>query len=100
MHVVIWSYEAAEVLGGLMEDFTTVAVRRSTLGRLKGFREYRRESYDETLNKMMTVLSMVKKDSEGELNSETRKEIESGMREINEGKGMNTKALMKRLRIE
>ena len=83
-----------------MGDFTTLAVRRSTLERLRGFREYGRESNDETLNKIMTVVSMKMTDSDGELNAETRKEIERGMREIKRGKGMNTKQLMKKLGIE
>ena len=31
---------------------TTIAVKKSTLNRLKSLREYRRESYDETINKL------------------------------------------------
>ena len=83
-----------------MENITTVAVHRSTLSRLKGFREYGRESYDETINKLMSMVSMAKSDSDGELNVETKREIEQGRREIREGKGISTKELMKRLRIE
>ena len=83
-----------------MDDLTTVAVRRSTLERLRSFQEYRRESYDETLNKLMTVINMAKSDDEGELNEETRKEIDAGRREIKEGRGMNTKKLMKKLGID
>ena len=87
-------------MGDLMDNITTVAVHRSTLERLRGFREYGRESYDETLNKLMTVVSMKKTDSEGELNAETKKEIAQGLHEIKEGKGMSTKELMKKLGIE
>jgi len=83
-----------------MENMTTVAVRKSTLNRLKSFREYGRESYDETINKLMTVVSMAKSDAEGELNEETKREIEQGRREIKEGKGISTKELMKKLGIE
>ena len=86
--------------GDLMENITTVAVRKSTLSRLKGFREYGRESYDETINKLMSVVSMAKSDTEGELNKATVKEIAQGRREIKQGKGMNTKELMKKLGIE
>lgn len=83
-----------------MENITTVAVRKSTLNKLKGFREYGRESYDETINKLMSVVSMAKADTEGELNEETKREIEQGRREIREGKGMSTKELMRKLGIE
>jgi hypothetical protein len=83
-----------------MDGITTVALHRSTLARLKGFREYGRESYDETLNKLMTLVSMKKTDSDGELNAKTGKEIEIGKREIKEGRGMSTKELMKKLGIE
>lgn len=83
-----------------MEDITTVAVRKSTLNKLKGFREYGRESYDETINKLMSVVSMAKSDTEGELNEETKREIGQGRREIREGRGISTRELMKRLGIE
>jgi hypothetical protein len=83
-----------------MENITTVAVHRSTLNKLKGFREYGRESYDETINKLMSMVSMVKSNSESELNEETRREIEQGRREIKEGRGVSTKELMKKLGIE
>ncbi|OIO21646.1 hypothetical protein COV61_00360 [Candidatus Micrarchaeota archaeon CG11_big_fil_rev_8_21_14_0_20_47_5] len=83
-----------------MEGFTTVAVSRETLAKLKDFREYGRESYDEILNKIMAMIKMAKTDSEGELNEETMNEIEKGRREIREGRGMSTKELMKKLGIE
>lgn len=83
-----------------MENITTVAVHRSTLNKLKAFREYGRESYDETINKLMSIVSMVKSNSENELNEETKREIERGRREIREGKGVSTKELMKKLGIE
>lgn len=83
-----------------MDGFTTVAVRRTTLNRLRGFREYGRESYDETLNKIMSVVSMAKHDSEGELTEQAKKGIELGRKEIKEGKGVSTKELMKRLGVE
>ena len=83
-----------------MENITTVAVHKATLNKLKGFREYGRESYDETINKLMSMVSMVKSDSDGELNEETKREIEQGRREIRKGKGVSTKELMKKLGIE
>jgi hypothetical protein len=83
-----------------MENITTVAVHRSTLNKLRGFREYGRESYDETINKLMSMVSLLKSNSESELNEETKREIERGRREIREGKGVSTKELMKRLGIE
>jgi len=83
-----------------MENITTVAVHRSTLNKLRGFREYGRESYDETINKLMSMVSMVKSNNESELNVETKREIEQGRREIREGKGVSTKELMKKLGIE
>ena len=83
-----------------MKDFTTVAVHRATLERLRLFQEYRRESYDDTLNKLMSLLEMKGGDSEGKLNSKTRQEIEEARMEARRGRTYSTKEAMKRLGLE
>jgi len=83
-----------------MDALTTIAVRKSTIARLKNMREYGRESYDETINKLVSLTTLAKKDDEGSLNYETLREIEQGRKEISAGKGMSTKELMKKLGIE
>ena len=83
-----------------MDEITTIAVKKSTLHRLKELQEYARESYDETINKLVSLTTLAKKDEDGELNSGTIKEIELARKEIRQGKGMSTKELMKKLGIE
>lgn len=60
---------------------TTIQVKNQTVERLKFFKEYSKESYDELLNK---ILDMVE---EGELTDEAIKDIEISLKEAREGKG-------------
>jgi len=83
-----------------MQGFTTVAVSKETLAKLKRFREYGRESYDEVINKIMALVTMAGKDSDGELNEETKKELDEAMLEMKQGKCMSTKDLMKKLGVD
>jgi len=83
-----------------MNDFTTLAVHRATLERLRKFQEYRRESYDDTLNKLMSIIDMKNSDSDGKLNAKTRHEIEEARTEVLAGRTYSTKEAMKRLGLE
>ena len=83
-----------------MNEFTTVAVHRATLERLRKFQEYRRESYDDTLNKLMSLIDMKSHDSDGKLNAKTRHEIEEARAEVRTGQTYSTKEAMKRLGLE
>ena len=45
-------------------DFTSIQVHKDTRERLKLFREYRRETYDELLNKMMNLMQRLNEEPE------------------------------------
>ncbi|VVB73332.1 Uncharacterised protein [uncultured archaeon] len=78
-----------------MASNTTIIVHKETRERLASLKEYTRESYDEVINKLITIFEKMK--SEGELTEETKKEIVAARRQIKEGKGMSTKELVERL---
>jgi len=59
---------------------TTVQLKTETLGRLKYFKEFSKESYDELINKLINLLE------EGELTEMAIKKIKSGLNDIKEGR--------------
>ncbi len=59
---------------------TTIQLKDNTLDRLKYFKEYSKESYDEIVNKLMNMLE------EGELTEMAAKKIMRGMEDIKEGR--------------
>ena len=77
--------------------YTTIAIHKETRKRLASLREYARESYDELLNKLITVFE--KLGAEGELSENTKRDIEIARRQIKGGKGISTKELAARLGI-
>jgi len=78
-----------------MSEYTTVLIHKETRNKLATLKEYAKESYDEIINKMITVFEKLK--SEGELTEETKKDIEIARKQIREGKGMSTKELIAEL---
>jgi len=60
---------------------TTIQVKDKTLVRLKYFKDYSKESYDEIINKVLNEIE------EGELTEEAIKDIKIALKEVNEGKG-------------
>ena len=80
-----------------MSSYTTILVHKETRERLTGIKDYARESYDEIINKLVTVYEKLR--SEGELSEETKKDIETARKQIRKGKGITTKELMKKLGI-
>ena len=80
-----------------MPGYTTILVHKETRERLTGLRDYGRESYDEVINKLISVYAKLK--SEGELNEETKRDIETSRKQIRAGKGITTKQLMEELGI-
>jgi len=60
---------------------TTIQVKDRTLDRLKFFKEFSKESYDEVINKVLDTVE------EGELTDETINDIQISMRQMKEGKG-------------
>ncbi|MBI2140333.1 hypothetical protein HYU14_05395 [Candidatus Woesearchaeota archaeon] len=75
---------------------TSIQIGKETLERLKSLKEYRRETYDELLNKVIAIIEKLNKD-EPELTQSILAEIEQGRKESKEGKGVSTKQLMKKL---
>lgn len=82
-----------------MEDLTSIQVNKSTLNKLKNFKDYKRETYDELLNKLMKIIEFISK-REPELKEEVINEIEEARKEIKEGKGISTKQLIRELGIQ
>lgn len=82
-------------MGGL----TSIQVNKSTLNKLKNFKDYKRETYDELLNKLMKIIEFISK-REPELKEEVINEIEEARKEIKEGKGISTKQLIRELGIQ
>ena len=80
-----------------MTGYTTILVRKETRERLAALREYARESYDEMINKLITVFEKLQ--SEGELSGATKRDIRLARKQIKEGKGMTTKELVAKLGI-
>ena len=82
-----------------MEDLTSIQINKSTLNKLKNFKDYKRETYDELLNKLMKIIEFISK-REPELKEEVINEIEEARKEIKEGKGISTKQLIRELGIQ
>jgi uncharacterized protein YjgD (DUF1641 family) len=80
-----------------MTGYTTVLVHKETKERLERMKEYAKESYDEVINKLITLVSLMKK--EGELSEDTLRDIEKAREEIKRGEGMSTKELMAKLGV-
>lgn len=78
--------------------YTSIQIDIETRKRLSNFKEYGRETYDELLNKLMTIVEKMK--SEGELADETKKAMAAGRRDISAGRKYSTKELLKSLGVE
>lgn len=78
-----------------MSTYTTIFLHKETKKKLSDLRDYGRESFEEVINKLITVYEKLK--SEGELTEETKKDIEVARKQIKEGKGLTTKELMAEL---
>lgn len=73
---------------------TTIQVREETLGRLKFFKDFSKESYDELINKLIDEIE------EGQLTDEALKDIIEAKKEIREGKGQKIEEVAKELGIK
>lgn len=78
-----------------MSEYTTILLQKKTREKLGSLKDYSRESYDEVINKLITVFEKLK--SEGELNEETKKDIDTARKQIKQGKGISTKELVEQL---
>ena len=60
---------------------TTIQIKDGTLVRLKFFKDYSKESYDELINKLLDDIE------EGELTDDAINDIKIALKEVKEGKG-------------
>ena len=67
-----------------MAKLTSIQIEKSTLNKLKNFKEYKRETYDELINKLMGVIEVLSK-KEPELKEEVIQEVEEARKEIRGG---------------
>ena len=66
---------------------TTIQVKEETLERLKFFREYSKESYDEVINKLINEME------EGELTDDAINDIKTALKEVKAGKGQSIESV-------
>lgn len=69
---------------------TTIQVKDKTVERLKYFKEYSKESYDEIINKLADVIE------EGELTEKAIEKINQGLKDIEKGKTKTLEAYAKK----
>ena len=69
---------------------TTIQLKQETLDRLRYFKEYSKESYDEIVNKLFNAIE------EGELTELAVKKITSGLKDIKEGRVIALEAYAKK----
>jgi len=62
---------------------TTIKIHKDTKAEIDKFREYKNESYDELLRKLLFIVKSVKKDPE--LSKEAIKAIESARKRMDKG---------------
>jgi predicted transcriptional regulator len=74
---------------------TTIKLQTETKYQLDTFREYKNESYDEVINKLVYIVKNVKKNSE--LSKETIVAIEKARERIKKGNFLTEEQAIKRL---
>lgn len=74
---------------------TTIKVHQNTKSQLDAFREYKNESYDEVINKLVFIVKNVKK--KPGLSQETIRAIEQARKRIKQGNFISEKEALKRL---
>ena len=74
---------------------TTIKIHKETKAAIDQFREYKNESYDEVLKKLIYIVKKLKK--EPELSKETIKAIEAARERIKKGHFVTEEEARKRL---
>lgn len=74
---------------------TTIKIQTGTKGQLDKFREYKNESYDEVISKLVYIANNVKE--EPELSKETIRDIEKARARIKAGKFVTLEEARRRL---
>ena len=76
---------------------TTIKIHKETKAEIDQFREYKNESYDEVLKKLIYIVKKIKK--EPELSKETLLAIEAARERIKKGHFVTEEEARKRLRL-
>ena len=76
-------------------DTTTIKIYEDTKEQLDNYREYKNESYDEVIKKILYIVEKVKE--EPELSKETIESIEKARERIKKGKFLTEAEAKKRL---
>ena len=76
---------------------TTIKIHKETKAHLDKFREYRNESYDEVIRKVVFIAE--KADTDPELSKEAIRAIEKARERMRKGKFLNEEQAKKRLGI-
>lgn len=76
---------------------TTIKIHKETKAEIDQFREYKNESYDEVLKKLIYIVKKIKK--EPELSKETLVAIEAARERIKKGHFVTEEEARKRLRL-
>lgn len=79
-------------------EYTTLQIRKETRVKLQSFKDYKRETYDELLNKMMSIINALK--DEPELREDVIEDVLEARRQARQGKVYSTIRLMKELGIK
>ena len=74
---------------------TTIKIHKETKSEIDQFREYKNESYDEVLKKLIYIVKKIKK--EPELSKETLIDIEAARERIKKGHFLTEEEARKRL---
>jgi hypothetical protein len=74
---------------------TTIKIQTDTKSQIDQFREYKNESYDEVIKKLIFIVKNLKK--EPELSKETVRAIEQARERIKKGKFVSQKVAKQRL---
>ena len=78
---------------------TTIALTRHTKENLEDFREYRRESVDEILQRLMQIAKKHTNTCEDdEIDQKLRMKLKSRLKEVSEGRVLSTEQLREKLR--
>jgi len=78
-------------------DLTTIQIKKKTRAKLEKFKSYKRETFDELVNKLIQVAEIV--ENEPELKQEVIEEMDAAQKELNSGKWLSTAALAKKLGV-
>ena len=74
---------------------TTIKIHKDTKAEIDRFREYKNESYDEVLRKIIYIVKSIKKDPD--LSKETIQAIEQSRKRIKQGHFLTEEEAKKRL---